>query len=214
MTSITTTASVPLRRDEAGRLVGKTMGLVALAAGVFAVGAYVGRDLSGGWAICWSLASLAVLPALHVAAQRAEQLAVGLLFGFGLALGLHRTGRELLRRRRSAVGLAGGRGDGVDVVPPAMRRGATSRRSRARKARRQGGDGFDVRDDAPRRAGVDDPRPQHITLYHRPALASRATRDAAALATPRSSRPPDLRRPLRRLARQTLVRERYRAADS
>lgn len=88
MTSTTATASVPLRREEAGRLFGQTMGLVALTAGLFALGAYIGRDLSGGWAICWFLVSFAVLLGMNSAAQRSEQLAMGLLFGFGLALGL------------------------------------------------------------------------------------------------------------------------------
>ncbi|MGH2700506.1 MAG: hypothetical protein ACRDJ2_01900 [Actinomycetota bacterium] len=84
MTSTTATASVPLRRDEATRLFGQTMGLVALTAGLFAVGAYIGRDASGGWAISWFLVSIAVLLGINAAAQRSEQLAVGLLFGFGL----------------------------------------------------------------------------------------------------------------------------------
>jgi hypothetical protein len=61
MTSTTATASVPLRSDEVGRLFGQTMGLVALTAGLFALGAYIGRDLSGGWAIWWFLVSFAVL---------------------------------------------------------------------------------------------------------------------------------------------------------
>jgi hypothetical protein len=49
--SSTTTAPAPLTRDETGSLFGQTMGLVALTAGLFAVGAYIGRDTSGGWAI-------------------------------------------------------------------------------------------------------------------------------------------------------------------
>jgi uncharacterized protein len=88
MTSTTATASVPLRSDEVGRLFGQTMGLVALTAGLFALGAYIGRDLSGGWAIWWFLVSFALLLGMNAAAQRSEQLAVGLLFGFGLLLGL------------------------------------------------------------------------------------------------------------------------------
>jgi uncharacterized protein len=87
MTSTTATASVPLRSDEVGRLFGQTMGLVALTAGLFALGPYTGRDLSGG-AICWFVVSLAVLLGMNAAAQRSEPRAVGLLFGFGLVLGL------------------------------------------------------------------------------------------------------------------------------
>jgi len=64
------------------------MGLVALTSGLFALGAYLGRDTSGAWAILWFVAAFAVLIGINAAAQRSEQLAVGLLFGFGLFLGL------------------------------------------------------------------------------------------------------------------------------
>jgi hypothetical protein len=75
MTS-TTTATTPLRHHEAGHLFGQSMGLVALTAGLFALGAYIGRDLSGAWAICWFLVSFAPLLAMNVAAQRSEQIVV------------------------------------------------------------------------------------------------------------------------------------------
>ena len=88
MTSTTTAAPAPLARDDTGSLLGQTMGLVALAAGLFALGAYIGRDTSAGWAIFWFAASFAVLLAMYVAAPRSEQLAVGLLFGFSVTLGL------------------------------------------------------------------------------------------------------------------------------
>jgi modulator of FtsH protease len=88
MTSTTTAGTAPLSRDEAGGLLGQTMGLVALTAGVFTLGAYVGRDISGGWGIVFFIASFAVLFGMNAAAQRSEQLAVGLLFAFGLLLGL------------------------------------------------------------------------------------------------------------------------------
>jgi FtsH-binding integral membrane protein len=88
MTSTTTAPPGALSRDETGRLLGHTMGLVALTAGLFALGAYVARDMSGGWAILWYIAALAALLAMNAAAARSEQLAVGLLFGFGVLLGL------------------------------------------------------------------------------------------------------------------------------
>jgi modulator of FtsH protease len=88
MTSTTTAAPAPITRDEAGRLLGHTMGLVALTAGLFALGAYLGRDTSGGWAILWFVAALAVLLGMNAAAKRSQQLAVGLLFGVGVLLGL------------------------------------------------------------------------------------------------------------------------------
>ena len=88
MTSTAITAPAPLERDAAGRLFGQTMGLVALTAAVFALGAYIGRDLSELWAICAFVFSFAVLFGMNAAAQRSEQLALGLLFAFGLLLGL------------------------------------------------------------------------------------------------------------------------------
>jgi FtsH-binding integral membrane protein len=88
MASTTTTPSVSLSRDEERGLFGQTMGLVALTAGCFALGAYVGRNASGGWAILFYILSFGVLLGMNGAAQRSEQMAVGLLFAFGLLLGL------------------------------------------------------------------------------------------------------------------------------
>jgi modulator of FtsH protease len=88
MTPTSTAATTQVSRDETGRLFGQTMGLVALTAGLFALGAYLGRDISGGWAILFYIAAFAVLLGMNAAAQRSEQLAVGMLFGFGALLGL------------------------------------------------------------------------------------------------------------------------------
>jgi modulator of FtsH protease len=110
MSSSTATVQAPLSRGETGALLGQTMGLVALAAGMFALGAYVGRNTSGGWAILWFVAALAVLLGMNAAAQRSEQLAVGLLFGFGLLLGLAvaPTVRSYIAADPQAVWEAGG----------------------------------------------------------------------------------------------------------
>jgi len=88
MTSTTTAAPAPLSRAETSGLLGQTMGLVAVTAGLFALGAYSGRDITGGWAIVAFVVAFGVLLGINAAAQRSEQLAVGLLFGFGLLLGL------------------------------------------------------------------------------------------------------------------------------
>jgi FtsH-binding integral membrane protein len=88
MTSNTAAAPGVLSRDESGSLFGQTMGLVAVTAGFFALGAYLGRNLSGGWAIAAYIAAFVVLLAMNAAVQRSEQLAVGLLFALGLLLGL------------------------------------------------------------------------------------------------------------------------------
>jgi len=78
----------PLTRDESGTLLGQTMGLVAVTTGLFALGAYLGRDMSYGWGWLFFIAAFGVLLALNVAAQRSEGLAVTLLFGFGVLMGL------------------------------------------------------------------------------------------------------------------------------
>src|SRR5262249_44571634 len=78
----------PVSREETGRLLGQTMGLVALTTGVFALGAYLGRDISSGWAIVFYIGAFAVLLGMNAAVQRSEQLAVGMLFAFGALLGL------------------------------------------------------------------------------------------------------------------------------
>jgi FtsH-binding integral membrane protein len=88
MTATSTAVTRPVSRDETGRLLSQTMGLVAVTAALFALGAYVGRDTSGGWAILFFIGAFAVLLGMNVAVQRSEQLAVGLLFSFGVLLGL------------------------------------------------------------------------------------------------------------------------------
>jgi uncharacterized protein len=75
-------------RDQARALFGQTMGLVAVTAGLFALGAYLGRDLSYGWGFVAYIASFALLIGINFAVSRSEQLAVGLLFGFGVLVGV------------------------------------------------------------------------------------------------------------------------------
>jgi FtsH-binding integral membrane protein len=77
-----------LTREETGTLLGQTMGLVAVTAGLFALGAYLGRDLSYGWGLVLYIASFGCLIGLNVAAQRSERMAITLLFGFGVLIGL------------------------------------------------------------------------------------------------------------------------------
>jgi FtsH-binding integral membrane protein len=81
-------AQPPLTRDETGTLVGQTLGLVALTAGFFALGAYLGRNMSYGWGFAFFIAAFACLIAMNVTAQRSEQLTVTLLFAFGVLIGL------------------------------------------------------------------------------------------------------------------------------
>jgi modulator of FtsH protease len=77
-----------IERDQARALFGQTMGLVAVTAGLFALGAYVGRDLSHGWALVAFIASFGLLIGINFAVSRSEQLAIFLLFGFGVLVGV------------------------------------------------------------------------------------------------------------------------------
>jgi uncharacterized protein len=78
----------PMTRDAAGTLLGQTMGLVAVTTGLFAVGAYLGRGLAYQWGWVGFLAAFGCLIGMNVAVQRSEGLAVTLLFGFGVLIGL------------------------------------------------------------------------------------------------------------------------------
>src|SRR3954465_5159034 len=95
MTTVKTTyddaalASEVTARDRTHELLGQVMGLVAVTVGFAALGAYLGRDLSGGAGLVVFIGAFACVFGLNVAAARGrEQLAVGLLFGLGLLLGL------------------------------------------------------------------------------------------------------------------------------
>jgi len=77
-----------LTRDETGTLVGQTMGLVAATTALFALGAYLGRDISYGWGWVLFIAAFGCLIGLNVMAQRSEQGAITLLFAFGVLVGL------------------------------------------------------------------------------------------------------------------------------
>jgi FtsH-binding integral membrane protein len=75
--------------DRARALLGQVMGYVAVTVGFAALGAYLGRDLSGAIGLVLLIATIPVVVGLNIAAARGrEQLAIGLLFGLGLLLGL------------------------------------------------------------------------------------------------------------------------------
>jgi modulator of FtsH protease len=76
-------------RDRTRAVFGQVMGLVALTVGCAALGAYVGRNLTGGTGILLFIGAFACIFGLNAAAARGrEQLAIGLLFGMGLLLGM------------------------------------------------------------------------------------------------------------------------------
>jgi len=74
--------------DDTGTLFGQTMGLVAVTTGLFALGTYLGRSLSSGWAWVGFLAAFACLIGMRSAVRRSSSSAVGLLFALGALLGL------------------------------------------------------------------------------------------------------------------------------
>ena len=75
-------------RDRTHTLFGQTMGLVAVTTGFFALGAYLGRNMTGGLAILWWIVAFGCLIAMNFTVRRSQGLTVGLLFLVGLLLGL------------------------------------------------------------------------------------------------------------------------------
>jgi FtsH-binding integral membrane protein len=74
--------------DRTRTLFGQTMGYVAVTAGIFALGSYVGRNLTSGWAIASFIAAFVCLLAMRFTVRRSGPLTVGLLFAVGALLGL------------------------------------------------------------------------------------------------------------------------------
>jgi modulator of FtsH protease len=75
-------------QDRTRALFGQTMGYVAVTAGLFALGSYLGRNLPQGWAFVWFIVAFACLISMNFTVRRSAGLTVGLLLAFGLALGL------------------------------------------------------------------------------------------------------------------------------
>jgi len=69
-------------------LFAQTMGYVAATAALFALGAYLGRNLPGGAGVIAFIAAFACLIGMQFAARKSRQLTVGLLGAFGLLTGL------------------------------------------------------------------------------------------------------------------------------
>jgi FtsH-binding integral membrane protein len=76
-------------RDQTRGVFGQVMGLVTLTLGATALGAYVGRDFTGGTGIVFLLAMFGCVFGLNRAASRGhDQLATALLLALGLILGI------------------------------------------------------------------------------------------------------------------------------
>ena len=77
-------------RDRARTLFGQTMFYVAITAGFFALGAYLGRNMSEGWTWVWFIVAFVSLIGMNFTVRRSAALTVGLLFVVGATLGLAR----------------------------------------------------------------------------------------------------------------------------
>ena len=113
MTYTDTTLEQAPTRDQTRTLFGQTMGLVAITAALFALGAYLGRDMSYRWGWLWFIAAIGTLFGIQFAVRSSEQLAIFFLFGFGVLMGLA-TAAPISRAattggRRRAAGRAGRR---------------------------------------------------------------------------------------------------------
>ena len=75
-------------RDRTHTLFAQTMGYVAVTAALFALGAYLGRNLTYGVGFAAFIAAFACLIAMRFAARRSTQLTVGLLAAFGVLVGV------------------------------------------------------------------------------------------------------------------------------
>jgi FtsH-binding integral membrane protein len=75
-------------RDQTRTLFGQTMGLVAVTTGFFALGAYLGRNMTGGLAILFWIVAFIALISMNFTVRRSPGLTTGLLFAVGLLLGL------------------------------------------------------------------------------------------------------------------------------
>jgi FtsH-binding integral membrane protein len=67
---------------------GQVMGLVAITVAFAAAGAYIGRDLTHGAGWIAFIGAIGCIIGLNIASRRNEQLAIALLFGMGLLLGI------------------------------------------------------------------------------------------------------------------------------
>jgi FtsH-binding integral membrane protein len=78
-----------LTRDGTRAVFGQVMGLVALTLGCTALGAYIGRNLTGGTGLFLFIGAFGCVFGLQFATRAGhEQLAIALLFGLGLLLGM------------------------------------------------------------------------------------------------------------------------------
>ena len=87
-TSLTYQGTGAMPRDQAHTLFAQTRGYGAVTAALFAVGAYLGRNLAYGVGIVAFIVAFGCLIGMRFAARRSMGLTVGLLAAFGLLVGV------------------------------------------------------------------------------------------------------------------------------
>jgi hypothetical protein len=120
-------------RVQAHALFSQTMGYVAATAGLFALGAWLGRSLTGGIGIVAFIAAFACLIGMRFAARRSVQLTVGLLAAFGLLIGLAVAPTVAYYGSMDPRAVAGRRGD--RAVHRRLRRGGLRHPARPHRDR-------------------------------------------------------------------------------
>jgi FtsH-binding integral membrane protein len=80
--------TTPAASDRTRTLFGQTMGFVALTAGLFALGAYLGRNISPGAGLLFFIVAFVCLIAMRFTSRSSPPLTVLLLVAFGLFMGL------------------------------------------------------------------------------------------------------------------------------
>jgi modulator of FtsH protease len=88
MTDVTHPSFGAASGDRTRTLFSQTMGYVAITAGLFALGAYLGRHLSYGWAFIWYIVAFVALIAMNFTVRRSSAASTVLLLVVGLGLGL------------------------------------------------------------------------------------------------------------------------------
>jgi modulator of FtsH protease len=77
-----------MSRDRSLTLFGQTMAYVAGTAGLFALGAYAGRNISSSLGWVWFIAAIVCLFAMNFTSRRSVSMTVLLLAAFGFLMGL------------------------------------------------------------------------------------------------------------------------------
>ncbi len=87
MTAHLVTPTKAVRREQTSTLFGRTMALVGVTAGFFALGAYLARDLPPHWGWLFLVAAILCLFGLGAVATRSERASLVALFAFGTLMG-------------------------------------------------------------------------------------------------------------------------------